>query len=110
MLLSKHNIVDSNIITELTPYIVDTVCEYIRKSTQSEPECLNIQIISTLLEEIIMIINALKTYKCNDSKNYINKFVKNNEDTINSMVPLIKFKLYDIIENLKQINLYRINR
>ena len=107
MLLSKHNVVKYNIITELTPYIIDITNEYINNIVSNN---ISVQLIAALLEQIIVLINTFKLHKCDASKKYISKFVKNNEIIIDELAPLIKFKMYDIIENLKQNNLYRINR
>ena len=106
MLLSKNNIVDLNIIKELTPYIIDITHTYIN----DKELCIPVQLISALLEQIIVLLNTLKVYKCDKSKEYISKFIKNNEHLIPELQPLIKFKIYDIIENLKQFNLFRTNK
>ena len=106
MLLSKNNIVDYNIIQELTPYIIDITYSYINEKELGIP----VQLISALLEQIIVLLNTLKLYKCEKSKEYISKFVKNNEKNINDLQPVIKFKMLDIIENLKQFNLFRSNK
>jgi len=106
MLLVVNNIVSDNIVYELTKYVVNSTNIYMTDELYND----SIQIMNALLEQIISIVNILKIYKCNQTKNCIIEFVKNNESNINHMSPSNKFKFIDIIENLKQINLYRFNR
>jgi hypothetical protein len=74
----------------------------------------SLQITNSLLEQIMAIIKTFKVKKCEDSKKYIQEFIKNNEPHINMLSPSIKFKFLDIIENLKQLdyknNIYKFNR
>lgn len=106
MLLVVNNIVSDNIVYELTKYIVNSTNTYMTDELYND----SIQIMNALLEQILSIVSILKIYKCNQTKNCIIEFIKNNESNINHMSPSNKFKFIDIIENLKQINLYRINR
>jgi len=110
MLLKVHNIVEVNIIYELTIYVVTSCQYYITNMSEQN----SLQITNSLLEQILAIIKTFKVKKCEDSKKYIQEFIKNNEQHINMLSPSIKFKFLDIIENLKQLdyknNIYRFNR
>ena len=110
LLLTTHNIVDVNMIYELTIHIVTSCQYYINNISEKN----SLQITNSLLEQMMALIKTFKIKKCEESKKYIQEFIKNNEPQINNLSPSIKFKFLDIIENLKQIdnknNIYRVNR
>jgi len=113
MLLKNNNIVEIDIINELTKYIVDDTQKYLDNGVDVEigiNDAKYIQITTALLDQILSIINTFKVKKCDESKKYIRNFIENNIHNLNKMSPSNKFKFIDITEKMKEINLYRINR
>lgn len=106
MLFELQNIIDNKLIQELTKYIITSISIYINDQTSTNA----LQIINCLLEQMLTIVHTLKIYKCEVTKKYIKEFVKNNEVHIPTFSPSNKFKFIDIIENLKEINLFRVSR
>ena len=103
MLLELHKLIPVQTVYELSKYITTSASFYINDQSSIN----SLQIINCLLEQILSLINILKTYSCIHTRNTILDFIKNNENKLHTFTPSNKFKFIDIIEKMKPVNVFK---